>query len=186
MPPKATISKDRVLETAFAMVRRSGLDGLSARNLAQELGCSTQPIYRTVGSMKVVEETIIERAVALLFTFMLGEQQFDSPFLNMGWGALRFAREEPQLQRLLFLQGKLPFGDTPPVLIKQMSMDPRLSGLDEASLRRIHMKISVFGTGLTTLVTTGALDKTDDEIKQLLLEVGQAVVSWERQATNKQ
>ena len=45
MPTKIKISKEMILETAFEIVRKNGIEKLSNRELANKLNCSIRPIY---------------------------------------------------------------------------------------------------------------------------------------------
>ena len=40
MPPKAKLSKEEIIETAFEMTRENGFEHVTARELAHRLGCS--------------------------------------------------------------------------------------------------------------------------------------------------
>ena len=53
MPPKARITKDRIVDAAFQLARREGFEKITAQAVARELGCSTQPI---MSHFKKVEE----------------------------------------------------------------------------------------------------------------------------------
>ena len=44
MPKKPTTTKDTIIEGAIQLIRKNGYGFLTARNLADFLGCSTQPI----------------------------------------------------------------------------------------------------------------------------------------------
>ncbi|MGE7690706.1 hypothetical protein ACQKMI_16025 [Lysinibacillus sp. NPDC097214] len=46
MAPKERFKEEILLDCAFEMVRKSGIDSVNARDLAKELGCSTKPIFR--------------------------------------------------------------------------------------------------------------------------------------------
>lgn len=39
------IAQEVIIEAAFELVRKEGFEVLSARNIAKQIGCSTQPIY---------------------------------------------------------------------------------------------------------------------------------------------
>ena len=55
MPKPTTITQEVIIETAFEMVRKEGFAVLSARNIAKQIGCSTQPIYwcyKNMGDLK--------------------------------------------------------------------------------------------------------------------------------------
>ena len=52
MPPKIQIPKEKILDTALELVIREGHQSVTIKRLASELGCSTQPISWTFGSME--------------------------------------------------------------------------------------------------------------------------------------
>ena len=43
--PKQKITKEMIIETAFEIVRKEGLENLLVKNIAAKLNCSVQPIY---------------------------------------------------------------------------------------------------------------------------------------------
>ena len=45
MPKSTVIAQEVIIEAAFELVRKEGFEVLSARNIAKQIGCSTQPIY---------------------------------------------------------------------------------------------------------------------------------------------
>ena len=62
MAPKIKVSKEKILDTAYKIVKRSGMEKLSASKLAKELNCSTQPIFWWYENMNDVKEAVIEKA----------------------------------------------------------------------------------------------------------------------------
>ena len=44
MPPKSKITREMVVDAALAIIRRGGVEGVTVRAVAEELGCSTQPV----------------------------------------------------------------------------------------------------------------------------------------------
>ena len=44
MPPKQKVTRDGIIEAAFRIARTQGVERISARSVAEELGCSTQPV----------------------------------------------------------------------------------------------------------------------------------------------
>ena len=51
MPPKVRVTKEMVENASFEIIKRSGHESLSARAIAEYLGCSTQPVlynFKTV------------------------------------------------------------------------------------------------------------------------------------------
>lgn len=62
--PRAALSLDRVVDTAFAIVDAEGADALSARRLARELGCEAMSLYHHVPSMETLIDHVIGRLLA--------------------------------------------------------------------------------------------------------------------------
>ena len=183
MPPKVTVTEAEILEAAFELVRCDGIEKLSARAIAQALGCSTQPIYRCYGSMAGLHEAVFERAAELAMGFLVGEQA-EHPFLGMGLGNLRFAQEEPQLHRLITradrVVGDLVAGASPPpFVLQQMRSLPELAVLDDAQLRRIHTLLWFFSQGLATVFDAATGDDPMPMAREYLTIAGQAVIEWE-------
>ncbi len=183
MPPKTTISKDALEIAAFEIVRAEGDEALTARRLAQALGCSTQPVYTACGSMEQLKGAVAERVKAFAAR-RLAEADADlPPFLQLGRASLRLAQEEPHLFRLASAHLRARLDEPPdPRLLDAMRADPRLAPLSNERLLRVHALMWVFAQGLATLLgpdaPEGALAKAED----LLREAGEAVIAQETRA----
>lgn len=62
MPPKKQTTVEHILEKEFDMVRQDGYDFLTARKLAGELNCSTQPIYQAYADMNGLKLALIKKS----------------------------------------------------------------------------------------------------------------------------
>jgi AcrR family transcriptional regulator len=187
MPPKVTVTRAHILDAAFELVRREGVEALSARAVATALGCSTQPIYRTFGSMNELHSAVYERAAATAIGFLMGEQlePGEPAFLGMGYGNLRFAQQEPQLFRLVTQSDRvvrdLVMGAAPPELVlTQMRQVPALAAMDDEQLRRIHTLLWFFSQGLATVFEASTDHDPMPMAKEYLGIAGQAVIAWEQ------
>ena len=78
MPPKAKLSKEEIIETAFEMTRENGFEHVTARELAHRLGCSTQPIFHVFQNMEEVKKEVYERTRAF-FTKEMMENPHGEP-----------------------------------------------------------------------------------------------------------
>ena len=104
MARKETITKRDILNAAFQMVREEGIGQISARTLAAKAGCSTQPIFRVYKNMEELGEELFVKAVDFFENYYAEfPKKNDTPFVNLGLAYIRFAQEEQQLFRLLFL-----------------------------------------------------------------------------------
>ena len=65
MPKPTIITQEVIIETAFEMVRKEGFAVLSARNIAKQIGCSTQPIYWSYKNMDDLKAEICKKSTSL-------------------------------------------------------------------------------------------------------------------------
>ena len=103
MAPKNKFTKEEMVAAALRVVRAKGADGLTAKTIADELGTSTQPIFTAFGSMGGIRQAVYAAAVRVYDDYTKIGLQEKIPFLGVGTQYIRFAREEPELYRLLFL-----------------------------------------------------------------------------------
>jgi AcrR family transcriptional regulator len=184
MPPQVNFTQDMILDTAFEIVRKKGLEALSARTISQKLHCSTRPIYTAFQSMKALETLVIEKAREYAIQYMLQEEGSEL-FLAIGLQYFRFAQEEKELFKILYMSKKEGlasenfqdsiFGP----LLERMKQDPHLQAFDDEQLQTILFKMQVFTHGLATLACTGALTSSEEFIRDCLYQMGQSVIAWE-------
>ena len=63
MAPKNKFTREEMVAAAMRVVRAKGIDGLTAKTVADELGASTQPVFTAFGSMDTVRQEIYAAAV---------------------------------------------------------------------------------------------------------------------------
>lgn len=66
MARKKTILKEHIIDGALRILKRDGINNLTARNVANELNCSTQPIYNEFNSMDGLKEDIVKQSDDIL------------------------------------------------------------------------------------------------------------------------
>ncbi len=103
MAPKNKFTKEEMVEAALRVVRAKGAEGLTAKTMADALGVSTQPIFTGFGSMEGVRREVCAAALRVYDGYANAGLQEKIPFFGVGRQYIRFAREEPELYRLLFL-----------------------------------------------------------------------------------
>jgi AcrR family transcriptional regulator len=62
--PVATLSRERIVETAFTIVQRDGLAALSMRRIATELGTGTMSLYNYVPDKETLLRSLVDRVLA--------------------------------------------------------------------------------------------------------------------------
>ena len=184
MPPKITVTREQVRQAGLELLRREGAAALTARRLAQELGCSTQPVYRAYGSMEELREAVLELAGQVVMRYLSPEAGEDPPFLALGLGSLRLARDEPHLYQAVSRSGPalrdLQQGKPPPdFVLQRMKAEPMLEGLSDEQLTRINALMWFFSQGLATLFFADLQSDPMEAAEEYLLLAGRAVIEFE-------
>ena len=55
MPAKAKVTKEMIVDAAFAIAREAGVERINARTVSERLHCSTQPVmyhFATIEALK--------------------------------------------------------------------------------------------------------------------------------------
>lgn len=192
MPPRVSFTREMVLDCAFKIVRGEGLGALSARRIAEGLGCSTRPVYAHFESMKAVEEAVLQKARAYALDYFVRDvENSGSPFLDLGMRYFRFSLDERELFRLLYMEGGMSDAlDTAGKhffpLLDHMKKDPRLAGLDEAGLKRIGTSSWIYTHGLIALIYAARPENGEELVRTHLRRIGPMLVGWERERAGGQ
>ena len=171
MAPKNKFTKEEMIAAALRVVRTRGIDGLTAKTMAEELGTSTRPIFTGFGSIKEVKQAVYAAAVRVYDDYTNAGLAEEIPFLGVGTQYIRFAREEPELYRLLFLTKAQEYSAVKSMQHLQAIVRPALMGIyhiteDEADLYFRDLWLVVHS--LSTLIVTGDCPYSDQEICQIL------------------
>ena len=182
MARKETITRNDILKAAFELARAEGMAQISARTLAAKTGCSTQPIFRLFQNMDEVAEEVFFSAAAFFENYYASFPKVsDTPFVNMGLAYIRFAQEEPNLFRLLFLSdnrhGKSLYdllNGSNGAIVKEIN-SAKMFGCANPSA--MFMKMWIFINGAGTMALTGDYDLKKDETVSLLEQSYQAFLN---------
>lgn len=171
MAPKNKFTRDEMVEAALRVVRAKGIDGLTAKTLADELGTSTQPVFTAFGSMDAVRREVYAAAVRVYDGYTNTGLKEKIPFFGVGMQYVRFAREEPELYRLLFLTRTQEYSAIKSMEHLRELVRPTLMKIYHitAAEADIYFRDLWFVVhSLSTLIVTGDCSYSDGEIGQIL------------------
>lgn len=175
MPKKSSYSQDSIVSAAIQVVQREGIESLSARSVAAQLGCSTAPVYSSFQSMHDLESATLKIAKEKLLEHT-EKPVTDLTFLNIGIGMVTFAREEPELFRALFFgesRKKEILDEILMTCFDRMSEDQQLKEVPTANKVELLDRMFMFAHGMASLVSVGLLSNSGDEyIRRMLGDVG--------------
>ncbi len=173
MPPVQKTGKDEIINAAFDIVRKAGFCNLNARAIAKKLGVSTQPIFSNFKNMEDLKMEIVRKASSFYFAMLEGEEKSGKypPYKARGMGYIRFAKEERNLFRLLFMDKrgpdvKFPTDDATKEIV--LISDTLSFTGDKAS--RMHALLWFFVHGIASLIVTESLEISEEDISAALTD----------------
>lgn len=182
MPAIKKVSKDEIVDAAVEVLCDGGFSAVNARSVAKKLGCSTQPIYFSFRNMDELKAAVSERAVKMHTMRVRDSLRIhegnDSRYSSYGMGFVKFAAEEKQLFRWLYLDGEQPGAYQNDVLTSEI-IDVIVDefGYSEDVARRFHRDMVYFSYGLAILANTDHLNLTEKELCEAFRREFRALIS---------
>ena len=176
MPPRVKFQKEEIVGAALNVARKKGADAVTAREVAAELGVSTRPLFTYFDTVEQLRGEVFELAGARYREYLERGLTEPIPFLGVWHQYLAFAREEPELYRLLFLTR--PGGATEALRFSQeLARESlmRIYNMDAATADRYFRDLWLVAFSFATLVVTDDCPYSDEEIFAVGAEISLAV-----------
>lgn len=182
MPAVRKASKDEIVDAAVEVLREGGFAAINARSVAKKLGCSTQPIYFSFRNMEELKAALTARAIELhtrrVRDSLCAHEGNDSRYSSYGMGFVKFAAEERQLFRWLYLEGEQLGPYQNDVLLPEViAVIVEEFGYSEEAARRLHQDMIYFTYGLAILANTGHLQLTEEELREAFRREFRALIA---------
>lgn len=174
MPPKIRIEKDDIIKAAAEIIRESGETALNARALAVKINCSTQPIFSNYASMSELKKDVIDYAekIYLSYIYKSMESKEIPPYKASGMAYIRFAKEEKEFFKLLFMRDrsreKIIKGTAEGEDI--IALVQKNTGLDREQAFMFHLEMWVYVHGIAVMLVTSYLDWDWEMINKMLTD----------------
>ncbi len=174
MPPKIKVTKEDIVNAAVQIVRHGGVEAINARTLADTLHCSTQPIFSNFDRMEDLRFAVIEKADALCMDYMRREVESGEfpAYKANGLAYIRFAKEEKQLFKLLYMRDRsdevIPESST--VTEEMETIVHNNTGLCDTDAKLFHLEMWAYVHGIATMFATGFLDLDWELVSKMLTD----------------
>lgn len=166
MPRNYKFTKEEIIKAAVGLVREKGFSSLTARSLSGALNSSSKPIFSVFNNMESLQNEVIKKADEIYNTY-LSEKMKESkypPYKASGMAYIRFAKEERELFKLLFMRDRsaeeIPENKEEIRPIIDIIMKNLKIGEEKAY--KFHMEMWVFVHGIAAMISTGFLNWSED------------------------
>lgn len=174
MPPKFRYTREEMIAAALELVRQGGKDALTARALGAKLGCSAKPIFGLFRNMEELEGEVIAAADAYYQKYLVQKMQEGQypPYKASGMAYIRFAKEERELFRLLFMRDRSGeiIGENLEEIRPLLDLIRKNTGLSEREAYLFHLKMWIYVHGIATMLATSYLEWDAEFISNTLTD----------------
>ena len=168
-------TKEQVLDAAIELTRKKGFAAVSARSLGEQLGTTSRPIFSHFKNMADVQRGIIDAANELYQSFR--EEEISSgryvPYKASGMAYIRFAKEEKELFKLLFMRDRSEerVKDDPEEMDALIGLICRQVAIDREAAKIFYLEMWAYTHGIASMIATGYYDWNEAFISRALTDV---------------
>ncbi|MFW6035995.1 MAG: TetR/AcrR family transcriptional regulator [Halothermotrichaceae bacterium] len=181
MPPKKQYSREEIVDTAFGLAKKEGIEGISIRKVADKLGSSIAPIYVNFDNVQELKQAVVDKVFAISKKYY-DSSESGSP-LDVGIASLRFAKEYSAIFRDLVMKKNDYMKNYEKadleILGKELAKYPELKDFTEEEIKDMLFKMRVFQLGLSVMAANGlfAEEPTEEELIAMLDSAGNDVIT---------
>lgn len=174
MPRDFLFTKDEIIKVALNLTREKGFGAVSARALGEKLGTSSRPVFSHFSNMEEVQQAIIKAANDLYQTYRKEEMTSGKyvQFKASGMAYIRFAKEEKELFKLLFMRDRSQeiIKDNPQEMDALIELISKQVNISKEEARAFYLEIWAFTHGIAAMIATNYLDWDESFIVRALTD----------------
>ena len=179
MPPKVKITKEDIVNAAVDIIRIYGVSAVNARTVAANLNCSTQPVFSNFATMEQLHLAVIEKAQEIYNAYTQREIESGKypAYKATGMAYIRFAKEEKELFKLLFMCERTQeqsLEDTE-LFERMMTLVQENTGLSGTNAKLFHLEIWAYVHGIAAMFATGFLNLDWELVSATITDIYQGL-----------
>ncbi len=172
MPRQNMFTRDDIIEASLSILRKSGIDEITARALAKKLHTSTKPIFGLFSSMDEVKAETLKKAYSIYLEHINTAMHMGKypPYKASGMAYIDFASKEKELFKVLFMRDRTrevtenKDEDIAPIIELIM----KNIGLSEEKARFFHLEMWITVHGIASMIATSYLVLDENTISAIL------------------
>ncbi len=167
--PKQRITKEMVVEAAFEISRRDGINQATVKTIAERLDCSVQPIYSYCKNMDGLRKDVAEKASDFVRNYIYAAIDRNDLFRSTGCAYIELAKEEPHIFQLFLFQERKNISSLEDLY--RTETDPTVADMIAEKLnisfsaaKQLHLHMLIYTTGIGTIYSVTSSSISEDEI----------------------
>lgn len=174
MPPKCKFTKEEITLAALEIVRESGASAVTARAVAARLYSSPKVIFGLFENMEELQSCVFIAAEKVYRKYLSDEMTSGRypVYKASGMAYIRFAKEETELFKLLFMQTRTKEESIRAAaeLEEFAAIIQKNTGLSHDRAVRFHLEMWVYVHGFATMYATSYLDWEWKDVEDMITD----------------
>ena len=175
MPRRFLFTKEEIQTAALELTREKGFAAVTARSLGKKLGTTSRPIFSHYATMADVQKAVIAAAEDLYRAYIKREIASGkyTAYKASGMAYIKFAREEKELFKLLFMRDRSreKTKENPQEKDLPMELIEKQTGIDRASATTVCFEMWAYTHGIAALIATDYLSWDEELSSRALTDV---------------
>lgn len=179
MSRSSSFTKEEIINAALELTREQGFGAVTARAIGKKLGTSYRPICSYFQSMAQLHQSVIAAANSLFQSYLREDMASGKypPYKASGMAYIRFAGEEKELFKLLFMRNrekgeKSKLADEADMLVELIRKQVELS---QESARMFYLEMWAYVHGIAVMTATDFYDWSEELCSQTLTDMYQGL-----------
>lgn len=175
MARSSSFTKEEIINAALELTREQGFGAVTARAIGKKLGTSYRPICSYFQSMAQLHQSVIAAANGLFQSYLREDMASGKypPYKASGMAYIRFAGEEKELFKLLFMRNrekgeKSKLADEADMLVELIRKQVELS---QESARMFYLEMWAYVHGIAVMTATDFYDWSEELCSQTLTDM---------------
>lgn len=165
---KKIYKKQHILTAARELMIEKGFSFITARNVAEYMGISTQPIYLEFKNMEELKLTLLETTHAFMEMNFLSNTPTSNSMVNFGINYINFAKSNSKLYISLYID-QHSYGQELRELSftsfqKSIQDESKYAIASKEQLEKFHLNLWIVTTGIASLSISGMLEHTEEQL----------------------
>jgi AcrR family transcriptional regulator len=183
MPKPAIIPREKIIDTAYKLTKEQGIEATTVTAVAERLGCSIRPVFYHLGCMENLRKEICNLAMQEYSKVLHSQIAGVTSVKAIGLNYIRFARENPHLFKLLFLNDTQrdvsiiysSLDANKPFVVRLLKESYGIT--DDKHAEDVYIKLGIFCNGIATMIISNIAIFTDEEVNRLITEVAHKLIN---------
>ncbi|WP_270598345.1 TetR/AcrR family transcriptional regulator [Enterococcus asini] len=167
-------TKELILNAAYEILVTRGAGHITARNVAIQMGISTQPIYLEFENMQGLKDSLLQSIATNLQETIFTVSKTGDRLVDFGLNYIQFAMEQPRLYTAFYINecmnGPLMY-DLSINFFKELTRsDLRFRYFSDCAMEELHDQLLIQISGVGALASGKCLSFSEDKVHGLLKE----------------